>query len=112
MASLIPDTKCRKPTLTQDGGKLKFECETQGVEFHYTINYPDRTSGTGSEAELVQTVTVSLYATKDGLDDSDVAYYELLIASGSNAKKGDVNEDGTVDVADIANVISIMAKGN
>jgi len=109
----IPDTKCRKPTLTLDGGKLKFECETQGVEFHYTITYPDKTSGTGSEAELVQTVIVSLYATKEGLEDSDVAYYELLIASGgSNAKKGDVNEDGTVDVADISAVISIMAAGS
>jgi hypothetical protein len=31
------------------------------------------------------------------------------MAEGSNNLKGDVNGDGTVDVADISSIISIMA---
>jgi hypothetical protein len=41
--------------------------------------------------------------------DSDVAEYDLTISGGS-AIMGDVNEDGIVDVADIANIIDIMAR--
>ena len=30
----------------------------------------------------------------------------------ANSPKGDVNEDGTIDVADIATIISLMAGNN
>ena len=103
----IPDTKCRKPTATLENGELVFSCETEGVEFHYEYSYPEGGKGVGNRVTIGQTVLLKLYATKAGLEDSDVAYYELKIAS--SASKGDVNEDGVVDVADISTVISIMA---
>lgn len=106
----IPDTKCHKPTATLENGELVFSCDTEDVEFHYEYSYPEGGKGTGNRVAIGQTVLLKLYASKAGLDDSDVAYYELQIASGGNTgKKGDVNEDGTVDVADISAVISIMA---
>ena len=52
---------------------------------------------------------MSVYASRDGLADSDVAEFELTFAGGGNGITGDVNGDGTVDVANISTVISIMA---
>ena len=109
----LPETKCKMPTATLEGGKLKFHCGTEGAEIHYKYTYPQGGEGIGFEADIVQTITVTVYATKAGLDDSDVATYSLLIAGSagvSPAIRGDVNEDGAVDVADIATVISIMAE--
>ena len=38
---------------------------------------------------------------------------EIIVAPASGAQmKGDVNEDGAVDVADISAIITVMADGN
>ena len=105
----MPETKCQMPTATLENGELVFSCGTEGVTFHYEYSYPEGGKGTGNHVAIGQTVRLKLYATKAGLEDSDVATYNLLIAAGSTAKKGDVNEDGSVDVADIATIITIMA---
>ena len=46
------------------------------------------------------------------IDVADISNIISIMAEGSNDPKGDVNNDGAVDVADISNVISIMAGGN
>ena len=56
---------------------------------------------------LPQTVTLSVYASCKGKEDSDVAVYVLSLASGGIY--GDVNNDGNVNVADISRIITIMA---
>lgn len=43
------------------------------------------------------------------VDVADISNIITIMADGSNDASGDVNGDGTVDVADISNVISIMA---
>jgi hypothetical protein len=45
------------------------------------------------------------------VDVADISNIISIMADGSNNPKGDVNGDGAVDVADISNVISIMAGG-
>ena len=106
----MEETKCYTPTATLADGRLHFECETKGVTFHYKYTYPEDREGIGNDINVVRTIHLTLYASKAGLEDSDVAEYDLLIAGGgSNARKGDVNEDGKVDVADIATVLTIMA---
>ncbi len=102
-------TKCARPTATLEDGKLKFSCDTEGVNFHYEFSYPQGGKGTGNEVAVLQTITVSVYASREGLEDSDVAVYELSVAGGSGIT-GDVNGDKAVNVADIANIIDIMAK--
>ena len=106
----MPDTKVARPTATLVDGQLVFDCKTPDVEYHYDYTYPAGQKGIGNGIKVAQTITLKLYATKEGLEDSDVAVYELTIGGGSTAGSGDVNGDGTVDVADIASVISIMAK--
>ncbi|MBR6187639.1 MAG: leucine-rich repeat domain-containing protein [Prevotella sp.] len=111
----MEETKCATPVVTLEDGKLQFDCATKGVTYHYDYSYPK--GGTGvltpssdgsadvlAQVPVVRTVTVSVYATRAGLEDSDVAVFDLTINNG-----GDVNEDGAVDVADIATVITKMA---
>ena len=78
---------------------------------------------TGSGTYVAGTVTtITVYATREGYDDSDVATATIgwrngtpILEGFSSIKlegietNGDVNGDGTVDVADIATIISIMA---
>ena len=107
----MEETKCATPTATLADGRLKLSCETKGVTYHYEVSYPQnfKGEGEGDDVAIGQTIHLTLYATRAGLEDSDVAEYDLVIAGGSTARKGDVNEDGAVDVADIATVITIMA---
>ena len=107
---VIPETpKCATPTINYEGGKLSFICETEGVEFHYNLNLTYSDNGTGDDVTVPQThyVTIAVYATKDGYDQSETAYKDIAVG-GSTAKKGDVNEDGTVNGTDIQEVINII----
>ena len=51
------------------------------------------------------TCQVSVYATKEGYSDSDVTTANVEIAWG---KKGDVNQDGKVTIADAVGVVNIL----
>ena len=104
----IPE-KCATPTINKVDGKLKFTCETEGVTFKTTYKVVD--SGNNVEGDEVvvggtATCQVSVYATKEGYEDSDVATANVEIAWG---KKGDVNQDGEVNVGDIVTTTNIMA---
>ena len=99
--------KCATPTVSIEEGELVFACDTKDVEFHYSFTYPQNQEGAGTRVTLPQTVTLSVYASCKGKEDSDVAVYELSLASGGIY--GDVNNDGIVDVADISRIILIMA---
>ena len=57
-----------------------------------------------SKINLSHTYVISVYATKDGYEPSDVATKEITISGESSGQessvKGDVNGDGEVNVAD------------
>ena len=99
--------KCATPAITLVDGRLKFSCETEGVEYAYEITNSDVKKGYTDEVALTGTYKVSVYAMKEGYDNSDVATMEF--SYGSNGEVCDVNRDGTVDVADIATIIDRMA---
>jgi len=98
------ETKCATPTISFVGGKLQFECETEGVTYHYSVTTPVIEDGTNNNVDLPSSYTVRVYATKDGLTDSDVATKEIDI----RGKKGDVNEDGQVTITDAVGVVDII----
>ena len=100
--------KCATPTISYINGKLTFDCETDGVEFVSEITSSDFTKHYGSEVSLTCTYLVSVYATKDGYEDSEVATKEISI-EGSGLK-GDVNGDGEVGIGDIISITNIMAE--
>ena len=117
--------KCATPAIVYDNGRLLFGCETPDVEYVYEIKCTDADSGRGGEVSLGQTYEIRVHATLDGYEDSDVAVATIGWRGGRPVMEGfssvtmddgdgnaDVNGDGKVDVADIATVISCMARNN
>lgn len=96
------NTQCATPTITVKDGKLSFACETEGVEYHYSIT--SVATGLGNNADVLQdmTYTVTVYATKEDHIDSNVATTTV------NIPKGDVNADGVVSIADAVSVVNII----
>ena len=103
--------KCATPTISFVGGKIVFDCETEGVEFVSEVTCSDSGKYSGSEIPVTSTYTVSVYAKKDGYEDSDVATKEITVG-GSTGIKGDVNEDGTVNGTDIQEVINTIVNAD
>ena len=95
--------KCEKPTITMADGKIQFACSTEGVSYTYNIS-ATAPSGAGSDV-APSSLTISVYASKPGFEDSDVASEEIDINLGI---RGDLNNDGSVNVADhvmLSNII-------
>ena len=65
--------KCATPTIKYKNGKLIFECETEGAVCSSTITDSDIASYTTNEVNLTATYNISVYATKEGYNKSDVA---------------------------------------
>lgn len=97
---------CATPTITYSNGELSFNCETEGVEFVYDIKVDGAKAGLGKKVKVSPTLIVSVYATKDGYDNSDVATKTIDLLSLS----GDVSGDGEVDATDITKLIDILLK--
>ena len=70
--------KCTTPTISYANKALSFSCGTEGVEYHYTITVNDYKSNVGSEVSLSATYEISVYATKSGYGDSNVATATLV----------------------------------
>jgi len=103
--------KCATPTIAFDNGRLTFDCETEDVEFKYSISMTGGQSNTGSEVllpSLTPTYTLSVYAMKEGYEDSDVATYVVTY----QAKKGDVNGDGEITISDAVGIVDIILGNN
>ena len=99
--------KCATPTIAFVDGKLKFNCETEDVEFVYDIKSTYSVHGVGSEVPPVCKCTVTVYATRQDYYNSDIATLEFTLGAGGEVC--DTNKDGVVDVADIATIIDKMA---
>ena len=108
-------TKCATPTISFENGKIKFNCETEGAEFISEVASSDAKTYYDSEISLLKKYTVSVYATKTGYENSDVATKEITISDGGNEQsgiRGDLNGDNEVNVADHVELTKIiMATG-
>ena len=104
-----PETqKCATPTISYENSRLTFDCETDDVEFVYYVVPAPRVSGKGNDVEIHPVINVSVYATKAGYEDSEVATMKISFESGG--LKGDVNGDGEVGIGDIISITNIMAE--
>lgn len=75
--------KCATPTISYGGKKLTFACETEGVEYVSEIKDADVKNYNSSTIALTATYEISVYATKSGYTNSDVATATLVWTSGS-----------------------------
>ena len=96
--------KCSKPTISFTEGRIVFSCETPDVSYRWVISTPRGTNGTAYNysIERLQPVTLSVFATKSGYQNSDVATYVFPSLAG------DVNQDGVVNVADHVKLSEII----
>ena len=71
--SPVEKEKCKKPIIQYENGKLTFSSETEGAQFVYSITDDDvHTATTADVVALGLTYIVKVYASKTGLDNSDV----------------------------------------
>ena len=75
--------KCATPTISYGGKKLTFGCATEGVEYVSEIKDADVKTHYGAGIDLSATYEISVYATKSGYTNSDVATATLVWTSAS-----------------------------
>ena len=102
--------KCGTPKINFTGDKLSFTSDTEEVNFVYRVSCSDEKYGSGSEVELKKTYTITVYATKEGYADSDVA--KTTIEAGGSGVFGDLTGDGVVNVADHVKLSDIIMHQN
>ena len=90
--------KCATPTISYTGGKLKFACETEDVQFNYNVTDDDIKSDIGEEIDFTVTYTISVYASKEGFYDSDVATGTLCWIEQHPDVEGILDEDAVTEV--------------
>ena len=100
--------KCATPEISYADGKLEFTCTTEGVEFVSEVTAGDAKKYYDASVTLSQTYKVSVYATKAGYEDSDVATREIVLGSGQTSPSGDINNDSKVNIADVVMLLDII----
>ena len=103
-----PETpKCATPTIIFANGELEFSCETEGVEYVSEVTISDAKKNYTNKVSLTGVYKVSVYAMKTGYENSDVATAEIKLSSAGGLK-GDVNNDGVVDIADAVKIVNMV----
>ena len=97
--------KCAKPEIIYKNGDIIFTCQTPDVEFHYKVTSEDFTMiQKGNETPISGIYKVSVYTSKIGYGNSDTVTSEINI----KGIKGDVNDDGKVNVSDHVELSNII----
>ena len=99
--------KCEKPTISYVNGQLSFASETEGAEFVTDITDSDIKRYYDANIQLTANYTISVYATKAGYDNSDIATATLCWIDVEPKTEGDIN--GIAQVA--ARAVLIQAAG-
>ena len=107
--SEVVPKQCSKPTITYANGQLKFESETEGVEFKSSIRDTDINDYTASIINLTATYTITVYATKAGYENSEVATATLCWIDVEPQTEGLIDEDAVAEVK--AQPVLIQSQG-
>ena len=86
------------PTISYANGELMFNCETEDVQFFSKIKDDDIKSYNSDKIELGVTYTITVYATKTGYIDSDVATATLCWIDVEPKTEGITDEDAVTEV--------------
>ena len=101
--------KCATPSIVMENGKLKFSCETEGVRYVYQATPVNTTTYDEEEGLLLPSIyMVVFYAAKDGYLNSETVTQEIDV----RGIKGDIDEDGKVNISDVTALIDKLLSGN
>lgn len=105
----VQKKKCAMPVITVNETNIYFISETEGVKYHFDISKVSDYSGktgttTGNYLPFTKKITISVYASKTGWEDSDTA---TLVIDDLKVI-GDANMDGKVDAADLVTTANII----
>ena len=81
-------SKCAKPTIYYSNGKLSYKSETEGVSFNSTISDTDMGKYRDDEVQLSVTYHISVYASKNGYENSETAEATLCWIEVDPQKEG------------------------
>ena len=95
--------KCATPTISIKDGKPSFSCDTEGVTYCCQVTFETE----GNDDNLPVKYTVSVYAKKDGYENSKTVTKEIVIKE----MKGDMNGDGVLSVTDVGMLITKILSG-
>ena len=90
---VVPEKVCATPTIAYINGELVFESETEDVVYHSTITDTDIKSYETNKVQLNVTYNISVYATKEGYKDSEVAKATLCWIDVEPKSEGLTNTD-------------------
>ena len=100
--------KCKTPTISYKNGKLIFDCETEGAICSSSITDSDIASYKTNEVSLTATYNISVYATKEGFNKSDVVTATLCWIYADPQTEGITNSVANVR----AKAVLIQSNGN
>lgn len=72
-----PLEKCATPSISYENGKVKITCETKEAVVKTKLDIENDMAYESLEFDLIPTYTLTVYATKDQYEDSDVATLTL-----------------------------------
>lgn len=90
------------PEIIFEKGEVTFTCEEEDVTFHYEVTPLNQDAGIANKIVLGQSYRIKVFASKEGCKDSDTVTKEVTI------KKGDLNLDGVVNIADHVELTNII----
>ena len=100
--------QCAKPIINYSNGQLTFTCETEGAEFISEIKVADIGNYYDATISLKATYDISVYATKSGNNNSEIATATLCWIDAEPKTEGITN--GIANVR--ANPVLIQSFGN
>lgn len=103
--------KCATPIISVVNGIVHFDCETEDVEFHYGFTNPIFANSVGNNMEIPSSYNLTVYATRTGYENSEVATLEIPVGpgnQGNNSILGDLNGDNVVNAADMVALVNII----
>ena len=103
--------KCAKPTISYVTKKLVFDCNTEGVEYVSEIKAADIGKYNDSEITLSATYEISVYTTKSGYEDSDVATATLVWSNATLTETTPTTAIGMVKATEAAQPVLIQNNG-
>ncbi len=86
-------------------GEIVLSCDTEGVEYVSQVAPLGEPKCVDGKLQIATVYRITVYATKDGYDNSDTVTMDIDMAIG---KQGDVNGDGSVNVADHVKLSEII----